>query len=248
MTSQVRKGFIVFIVVCGIYAFTGFARATADLPADTLKKFVPLLSADEKELLQSLGDNKAAIDGFIATRLFFRRVAVYKADLPKGIKYRPAFHGCPELPANVDFNYILSNDEGEVLYSIKLQRSMKETGSKSKYGQEQLSLSAAERLQAAGPTPQKKTALTKLDPPATSEELKLLDQAALYPVSEIPKFLATRLYIRQIKKMIAALPAGTKFDPASAPKLTYPDIEANYLVDETEKNLYYTIRMKQEWR
>jgi hypothetical protein len=245
MTSQVKKKFIVFIIVCGICACTGFALAAADLPTDVLKKFVPPLSTDEKELLQSLGGNQAEIDGFVATRLFFRQVAVYKADLPKGIKYRPAFHGCPELPVNVDFNYILTDDEGEVLYNVKLLRSWKQDGDKSKYGQEHLSISATELAQAAGPTPDKKTALTKLNPPATPEELKLLDQAALYPVSEIPKFLATRLYIRQVKKMIAALPAGTKFDPATAPKLTYPDIEATYLVDEAEKDLYYAIRMKQ---
>ena len=214
MTSQVKKKFIVFVIVCGICACTGFALAAADLPDNVLKKFVPALSADEKELLRSLGGNQAEIDGFVATRLFLRRMTVYTEALPKAIKYNPHTHGCLQPPSEVDFKYMLSDEEASLLYDVKLECSMKEKGFTSKCGQEKLSLSESEIAAAAGAMPDKAGVLAKLVPPASPEEEKLFDKACTNAL-EVPKFLATRIYFRKVNKMIAALPAGVKFDPAA---------------------------------
>jgi hypothetical protein len=233
MTSQVKKKLIVFVVVCGIGACAGFALAAADLPAGVLKKFVPPLSSDEKELLQSLGGDQKEIDGFVASRLFLRRMTVYTEALPKAIKYNPHTHGCLQPPSEVDFKYMLSDEEASLLYDVKLECSMKEKGFTSKCGQEKLSLSESEIAAAAGTLPDKAVILAKLVPPASPEEEKLFDKACTNAL-EIPKFLATRIYFRQVNKMIAVLPAGVKFDPATAPE---PGKDVDFLFTLNKEDL-----------
>jgi hypothetical protein len=236
MTRQLRKRFIIFIVICGICAGVGFAQAPADPEAKILKKFVPPLSADEKELLQSLGCDQKEIDGFVATRLFLRRMTVYTEALPKAIKYNPHIHGCPQPPSEVDFKYMLSDEEASLLYDVKLECSMKEKGFTSKCGQEKLSLSESEIAAAAGAMPEKASVLAKLVPPALPEEEKLFDKACTNAL-EIPKFLATRIYFRKVNKMIAALPAGVKFDPDTAPE-PGKDVDFTYTLNKEDLLLW----------
>jgi len=116
---------------------------------------------------KSVGNEKKAADAFVATRTFIRRLATYAADLPKGVKYEPRLHGCPTPPGNIDFKYILSDEEGETLYLVKIECMRKESGLPSQCGQERIPPAVVAAARPAPPQLTPDAALAQLVPPAT---------------------------------------------------------------------------------
>jgi hypothetical protein len=230
-------------VVARIAVATVFVSLCASAaPQSPLSAFSPPATEQEQEMWKSVANDKKASDAFVATRIFMRRLTVYAADLPKGVTYEPKLHGCPTLPGNVDFKYILNDEEGRTLYRVRLECMLKESGSSSKCGQERIPPAVVAAARPAAPQPAPDAALAQLVPPATPEELKLFEQAK--KDGELRQFVATRLYMRQIVKLAAAVPAGQKFDPASAPKVP-SDVSFTYLIDDNETKLLYRIKLAQ---
>jgi hypothetical protein len=215
------------------------ASATAQSPLST---FSPPTTEQEREMWKSVGNEKKAADAFVATRTFIRRLATYAADLPKGVKYEPRLHGCPTPPGNIDFKYILSDEEGETLYLVKIECMRKESGLPSQCGQERIPPAVVAAARPAPPQLTPDAALAQLVPPATPAERKLFEQAK--QDGELGRFVATRLYMRQILKLVAAMPAGQTFNPATAPKVP-SDVSFAYLVDDDEAKLLYRIKLTQ---
>jgi hypothetical protein len=242
--------FLVFLAFTGALAINGSVEISASgisshRQEEIQNKFDPPLNAEERELLATLGSDKAKSDQFAATRQFFRQVARFIAPLPKAINYKPSEHGCPSPSADVDFAYCLNEQEADLLYAIRLECGKKKSGFASKCGQEKITLSPEEIAAAGRPGAVDEAAiLSKLTPAATPHERELLRQAAAKPDSEIPRFLATSLYFRQIHKMIAELPSGAKFNPAAAPE-PENNVVFDYVDNDQEASWLFDIRI--EW-
>lgn len=186
---------------------------------DTFSLFDPPLTDKEKALYEKIGNDKKEIESFIKTRLFTRKAASFVAELPKGVDYDPNTHGCPMPPLtsgnfkytdkyleSINLKYATTFFEQLVLYKIVLSCP------------EQNGRTHPISVYCGAPV-DKQSVLSQLTPPVSQEEVKLFDKANQCAASEIPKFLATRKYMRQIKKLIADLPAGEKLDPLKAPPI-----------------------------
>jgi len=79
-----------------------------------------------------------------------------------------------------------------------------------------------------------KSVLSQLNPPETPQEKELFEKANHCAAAEIPRFLATRKYMREISKLKAALPPGKKFDPDTAPRIPSLFDSAYFLSGEVD--------------
>lgn len=184
--------------------------------------FLPPLTGEEIAEYKKIGSNEKEIQKFIETRIFVRKAAAFVAELPKGIVYDPDKYGGPQPTANVNMDYALTLDEQLTIY-----RAFIVCGGGSVTGQDGgfpitgnpgCGLDHPKRFDCGKPV-DRNSALSQLVPPANQEELRLFEMANGCPAQEIPRFLATRKYMRQIDMLKAMVPAGKKFDPAKAPPI-----------------------------
>jgi hypothetical protein len=221
------------IILAGLLVALIFLSSRSVAATDAFSLFDPPLTNEEKALYSKIGNDKKEIERFINTRLFMRKVASFVAELPKGVEYDPQTHGCPMPPLassdfkytadylkNFDYKYTLNADEELLLFKIMISCSEKNARNH------------PVGVNCGAPV-DKESILSQLTPPVSKEEIKLLDKANQCPASEIPKFLATRKYVRQIKKLIAELPAGGKLDPLKAPRVP-GQFDPNYMVDKDD--------------
>jgi len=201
--------------------------------------FTPPLTAEERALLTEIASDPKEIGNFIATRLFMRRLAEYTAPLAKGMKYRPRLHGCPAPPENISFSYMLNDDEASLLFDVKLACSAKKAGFESKCGQMRISIEGAPTGGTAATDADK--ALAQFSPPASADELRLFETARRY-AAEIPKFVATRLYMRQVNALVLNRSGESRFDPSTAPAVP-KDVVFDYTLDVEEAGLLFDIRV-----
>ena len=214
MNKILLPAFIVFF--SGMLAFMYFSTNIA-AAANISSLFNPPLTQEEKNLYQAIGNNQKEIERFVKTRLFIRKAMLFAGELPKGVDYSPEKHGCPQPPGEksdfvytaeysqqqLNLEYLTSFDEQ--LMFIKIINCIGLSGRSHPVG-----------VYCGAPV-DKNSVLSQLTPPVSPKEMQLLDKAIMCPASEIPQFLATRIYMRQIKVLMAKLPAGQKFDTQKAP-------------------------------
>jgi hypothetical protein len=151
------------------------------------------------------------------------------AELPKGVEYDPIKHGSPQPSANVDIKYALTFNEQLVLYQTCLMcGGCGEKDENKPTGDQDCGLNHPKQFDCGKPV-DRGSILSQLTPPVSQEEIRLFEKANKCPSPEIPRFLATRKYMRQINKLMAAPLAEKKFDPRTAPPI--PDlIDGSYFL------------------
>ena len=103
MKKYLLPTFVVFF--SGMLAFMFFSTNIA-AAANISSLFDPPLTQAEKKLYQAIGNNQKEIERFVKTRLFIRKAMLFAGELPKGVDYSPAKHGCPQPPGEKsDFVY-----------------------------------------------------------------------------------------------------------------------------------------------
>lgn len=208
---------LIVLVLALVFVVCGSEEAYS---SDMTMLFNPPLSSQEKAMLKKIGNDKAKVESFIRTRLFMRQSAAFVAKIPKGVEYKPSIHGCPMPPsaAGGDFvypenlqekyemDYTVTFDEQLLLFTIVTNCSGKK------------GISNPVGVVACGNPADKETVFAQLTPPIREVEVRFFTRANMCAASEIPKFLATRKYMRQLEKFIAAVPSGYAYDPLKVPQ------------------------------
>jgi hypothetical protein len=220
--------FVVFF--SGMLAFMFFSTNIA-AAANISSLFDPPLTQEEKKLYQAIGNNQKEIERFVKTRLFIRKAMLFSGELPKGVDYSPAKHGCPQPPG----------EKSDFVYTAEYNQQQLNLEYLTSFDEQLLFLNMINCIGLSGRShPEgvycgapvdKNSVLSQLTPPISPKEMQLLDKAIMCPASEIPQFLATRIYMRRIKALMAELPAGQKFDSQKAPPLP-EKFNAHYTTDD----------------
>jgi hypothetical protein len=192
--------------------------------------FAPPLTKGEIAEYKKISSDKNKVQSFIETRQFMRKMTTFVAEIPKGVEYSAVKHGAPQPTKGVDITYSLTFDEQLMIFDVCLlcggcigaAEGLAPTGNPN------CGLKHPKQFECGKPADME-SVLSQLNPSATSEEKKLFEKANNCAAAEIPRFLATRKYMRQIGKLKAALPAGAKFDPRTAP-LTPALIDSAYFL------------------
>jgi len=191
--------------------------------------FNPPLTNKEIAQYKKIGDNKKEIQKFIETRLFLRKLASFVAEIPKGVEYDPVKHGSPQPSTNVDMKYSLTFDEQLALFnSCLLCGGCGDKEENKPTDDPNCGLSHPKQFDCGKPV-DRSSVISQLSPPVSQEEISLFEKANKCPSPEIPRFLATRKYMRQINKLMAGSSSEKKFDPRTAPPI--PDlIDSSYFL------------------
>lgn len=211
------KAKIIFLSFVFLAASGGAAFAAGEDNISSL--FTPPLTKKEMAEYKKISGDKNMVKSFIETRQFMRKLTAFIAEIPRDVKYSSAKHGAPQPTAGVDVVYTMNFDEQLNIFDVCLTcggcggaaAGLEPTGDPS------CGLNHPRQYDCGNPADMK-AVLSQLDPPATDKEKELFAKANSCATAEIPRFLATRKYMREIGKLKASLPPGKKFDPDTAPR------------------------------
>lgn len=212
------KGKIILLSFIFLAASGGAAFAAAQDNISSL--FTPPLTKKEMAEYKKISGDKNMVKSFIETRQFMRKMAAFVAGIPRGVEYSSLKHGAPQPTAGVDVVYAMTFDEQLKIFDVCMTcggcgGSAAELGPT---GDSRCGLKHPLQYECGKPADMN-AILSQLNPPATPQEKELFAKANNCAAAEIPGFLATRKYMREIGKLKAALPAGKKFDPDTAPRI-----------------------------
>jgi len=213
------KSKILFLCLVILAASSVVIYAAA--PEDGISSlFAPPLTKGEIAEYKKISSDKNKVQSFIETRQFMRKMTAFVAEIPKGVEYESIKHGAPQPTAGVDIAYALTFDEQLKIFDVCLLCGGcgGAAAELAPTGHPNCGLKHPKQFECGKPLDME-SVLAQLTPPATAEEKKLFEKANNCAVAEIPRFLATRKYMREISKLKAALPAGKKFDPDTAPRI-----------------------------
>lgn len=212
------------------FAILGGASYGAS-PEDNMSLlFTPPLTKNEIAEYKKISGDKNKVQSFVETRQFLRKMKTFVAEIPKGVEYAAVKHGAPQPTSGVDITYTLTFDEQLMIYDVCLLCGGCSGAAEglAPAGNSFCGLKHPKQFECGNPADMN-TVLSQLNPPATPEEKELFQKANNCAAAEIPRFLATRKYMREISKRKAALPQGVKFDPRTAP-LTPELIDPSYFL------------------
>jgi hypothetical protein len=210
------KSKILFLCLVILAASSVVIYAAA--PEDGISSlFAPPLTKGEIAEYKKISSDKNKVQSFIETRQFMRKMTAFVAEIPKGVEYESIKHGAPQPTAGVDIAYALTFDEQLKIFDVCLGCGGA-AAELAPTGHPNCGLKHPKQFECGKPLDME-SVLAQLTPPATAEEKKLFEKANNCAAAEIPRFLATRKYMREISKLKAALPAGKKFDPDTAPRI-----------------------------
>lgn len=195
--------------------------ACAAAPEESISSlFAPPLTKSEIAEFEKIKGDKNKVQSFIETRQFMRKMAVFVSEIPKGVEYYSVKHGAPRPTAGVDITYALTFDEQLKIYDVCLLCGGCSGAAEglAPPGNSFCGLQHPKQFECGKPA-DRNAVLSQLNPSATPDEIKLFEKANNCAAAEIPRFLATRQYMREIGKLKAALPPGKKFDPETAPRI-----------------------------
>ncbi len=212
------KGKILFLCFI-ILAVSGGATYAASSEDGISSLFTPPLTKNEIAEYKKISGDKNKVQSFIETRQFVRKMTEFVAGIPPGVEYSSVKHGAPQPTAGVDVTYAMTFDEQLKIFDVCMLcggcgGAAKELGPT---GDSRCGLKHPLQYDCGKPA-DRNAVLSQLNPPATPEETKLFEKANNCAAAEIPRFLATRKYMREISKLKAAQPEGKKFDPDTAPR------------------------------
>jgi hypothetical protein len=217
--EETMKGKILFLgfVFLAASGNSAFAAASED---NVSSLFTPPLTKNEIAQYKKISGDKNKAKSFIETRQFTRKMAAFVAGIPKGVEYSSVKHGAPQPTAGVDIVYAMTFDEQLKIFDVCMTCGGcgGAASELSPTGHPLCGLKHPKQYECGNPADMN-TVISQLDPPATPQEKDLFEKANHCAAAEIPRFLATRKYIREIGKLKTALPAGKKFDPDTAPRI-----------------------------
>jgi hypothetical protein len=216
--EKTMKGKMLFLSFVFFAASGGVFYAAAEDNISSL--FTPPLTKNEMaEYKKISGDNKK-VKSFSETRQFVRKMTAFVAEIPQGVEYSSVKHGAPQPTAGVDITYAMTFDEQLKIFDVCMTCGGcgGAAAELAPTGHPLCGIKHPKQYECGKPA-EINVVLSQLDPPATPQEKELFAKANNCAAAEIPRFLATRKYMREIGKLKAALPGGKKFDPDTAPRI-----------------------------
>lgn len=209
------------LFLCLIFLAASGGASYGAAPEDSiLSLFAPPLTKSEIAAYQKISSDKNKVKSFVETRQFLRKMKIFVAELPQGLEYSAVKHGAPQPTSGVDITYTLTFDEQFMIFDVCMlcggcggsAAELAPTGDPG------CGLQHPKQFECGKPA-DAEFVLSQLNPPATPQEKELFEKANKCAAAEIPRFLTTRKYMREISKLKAVLPPGKKFDPNTAPRM-----------------------------
>jgi hypothetical protein len=219
------------LFLCLIFLAVSVGKAFAAAEDNISSLFTPPLTKNEIAEYKKISGDKNKVQSFIETRQFTRKMTAFVAEIPQGVEYSSVKHGAPQPTAGVDITYAMTFDEQLKIFDVCMTCGGcgGAAAELAPTGHPLCGLKHPKQYECGKPA-DINAVLSQLNPPATSEEKELFQKANNCAAAEIPRFLATRKYMREISKLKAALPEGKKFDPDTAPRIPAM-VDSAYFLD-----------------